>query len=307
MKINISRSTIFSISFIIWTGSIKAQSITDYVKSHAIEVNEEFIQKNVRFYLNRRAKNGNLNWFDGSVISTDGTEYKGLKLKFNTIDNSVNIKLDSRFYRINSPGLTGFKIINKNKFREFRKGFTESRVHVISATYSCNSIELLKHLTSFIGIDEFNILDFEMANKDGKNNGLYIRLLSPSVNSTQNLQAYLLANQDIEDVQIELKELGMDDNIFFEIIADGDNGMLLKRYSKRSTQSDAVSLVKNSNVVTFDKFEYYLSNPNNGIRPIYLNKKSIKKAIKYTGINKTRRVPMFVNEKKLIVLFNKIL
>ncbi len=259
--------------------------------------------------MNHRFKDDELYWHDGSIISNDGKEYKDLKIKYNTIDNSINVKLDDRYFRIHSHRIIGFDLKAKGRVHIFRRGFNENRKHELTAFYTIGATETLQYLTEYENISNFKILRLETNKKKKSDGDLNIQFYSPSNNASYAFQSYLKKNHGIMDVSVNTNGTGIDESRFFEVLAEGKQGKLLKLHSKRSGQSESVSLAKvpDPTVVTFDKHSYFLSNDENDIQPIFLNKKSVKKALDFTEIEFGKRISSIRSEKKITAFFNKIL
>lgn len=284
-----------------------ALSFEKYLKANGVEINEGFIKDNVRFYLNRRSGKEGLFWHDGSIFSQKGKEYTGLKLKFNTIDNTINILHDEKFYRIAPQSMTGFSIIENGKKRLFRKGFFENRVHKINADFFGPSKEVHKYILKFKSIDNFNFQKFQVDKKEGKGGKIKLTFDSPSDFSSRNFQAYLEKNENINRVKVNMKETGLEPGVFYEVLAEGDNGYLLKLFSKKSIESNSVSVIQHSYSVTFDKFKYYVAKPDKKIRQVVFLKSSVNQAHQFLGIKRTKKIGTIRGEERLTKYMKTIL
>lgn len=305
-KIFVSLVIIFT-AFFIKIEQAEAQSLSEFLTADAKEVTKESIQENLRFYLNRHYKKEKMHWFDGTIISKKGMKYEDLKIKFNIIDNSVNIKNGVKYYRIFSHSLNGFNLIDKNGMREFKRGYSESRIHTVKAFYNISTNEAMIHLMGFNEMESVKILKLEANKKMMTDGELFMEIISPSTKATYDLQAHILKREGFWNVQVETKGKGLDKSVFFEIIQTGNKASLLKYHTKKSTETENVSLADHSVQNTFDKSNYYLSDKDNNIRYFYLNKKSIKKALEFAGVKVPKKMPFIRNERKLVSFLRKII
>lgn len=306
--LKITHCIFFSIfSIFLFSTPLKAGTLADFLRSNAVRVDQGFIRQYISFFLNHRYHKGEIFWFEGAIIAKNEERYDHLRLKFNTIDNSLYLHIEDQFYRIISSGLKEFILYDKGSKRRFVKGFGEIHIHLISASYYTNAIEVIKYLAEYPQADDFRILELSTIENEPNNGSLIIRIRSGGIKPVYALQRYLGQQPGMGGVQIESGVPQFDENTFFEVLVDGKEAQLLKLNYKQSSQSESISLVKQSDFFTFNKFTYYLSDRDENIRRLQFSRKSVRKALSFANVDFTGDIPSVRKEKQLVSWLGKIL
>ncbi len=307
MPILITRAMLIMAFAIMFCPYATAQPLSSFLDAKGALASREYLTDNISYFLDPRFRRDEIFWYDGTMTTAEGVCHEGLKLKFNTIENTLYLKQKGQYYRLSTYSLRSFTLEDEGRQRHFIKGFGEKHEYVLSAIFRGNPSEVLKYLADFEQRDSFQLTAFDTSWKPSDGGSLALRLQSSSIHPVHNLKGYLEDNPNFNKVKLESETTEADEQGFFEVLAKGRRGKLLIQHSKKLARSGGLSLVKNHKVITFDERTYFLANQQKEIRQVFFTKRSVKKALQALGIAPPRRICSVRNEGRLAECLRKIL
>jgi len=272
-----------------------SSSLDDFLRENATKVEEKIIHKSIRFFLdthfNRRTEQ--VIWLDGSLRTVQGEFYENLKMKFNTITNTIYIKNGASIYRIVSYQIESFTIMDEKKEKTFQHGYALKHQNSINAYCDISATRVMKMLINFERFDQI-VID-ELVSSQAKN------LLTLKINTFDReliyeLGKYLGNHVGIDDVKIESDELTVHENTFMEVLFENKKFLLLKHNFKNVSQNKSTSIVtSHEQNFVFEKNYYYLSNANNVILQMFFTESSIKELFAFAGVTGLSNIPILKN------------
>ncbi len=288
-------------------------SFNEYLATAGIKVKKETIAENLGYFINYEGyfvkpdvnnKKNKLKWFEGSITNKKGEVFTNLQLKFNTINNSLYVKENDKFYKLSQFRLSEFTLVDNGKERRFSKGFVIPLTTGISMEFEMKAPEFLRFLMAYENFDELEIASLTLGSQDQMGR-IDIEINESTTVDISSLKSYLLSREGIKNVKMNSESTDTNANTYFEVLKDYGNFSLLKWNSKRLSTTEVVALAKNPNVQVFKEETYYFSNDNNEIYKFVFAKKSIQKSLEFVGVTKTQTLPSFPNEKKLLNWLDK--
>ncbi|MEQ9402912.1 MAG: hypothetical protein RIM99_04950 [Cyclobacteriaceae bacterium] len=288
-------------------GQNKNKSINQFLKLGATQVKEQTLEDNLGYFINNDfyKNDKQFTWLKGSVTASSGELYENVRIKFNTINNSVYLKNDDKIYRISSSRILEFSIMENDQERKFRKGFIVAKTTQIAIQFDMKSPEFLRILMSFVHFDKLDITNLTLGNKGGSGS-INIELRPGLSNYAQSLKHYLNGHDGVEEVKLQSSESDTNENTFFEVLFEHEKFHVLKWNYKKISAHEAVALAKNSITRVFEEESYYFSNENDEISRFIFSRRSIHKGLTFAGVDNGMKPPAVRNERKLLSWLNQM-
>lgn len=274
--------------------------LLDFLKENAVEVKEDELEENIRYFLDVSFKNQEFSWYRGYFIEVEGERFEELDLKFNTYSNSLYIKYQGKIYSLSGSNIQEFGLAEKYTVRRFVKDFGQVKSYEIIANFFLSSNETLQFLSQHPSVDVLSFKEFELNQISPKECKARIDLFSSQRSQVLSFVEDIRQHPKIKYAQLHTEPSSVASNAFFEILVAKKDFYLLKHNYKRISSHDSNSLAKHSSTISFDDSSYYLSNSNHQIQQLRFTKKSISLAFQNTQVPISTRIPNVRSEKQLV-------
>ncbi|SNT30113.1 hypothetical protein SAMN05421640_3291 [Ekhidna lutea] len=270
-----------------------------FIQRSVTEVDSAVLIENIRQFLSHEIDGNSPIWFDGSIVLKSGYKIDGLKVKFNPFDNSVYINENVAWYKVSNNAIAGFNIKKEQREMVFRKGYSLPFQGLIEVTTALRHQDIISYLKDYSDYNKlvFNSLTIE---KRGLNHKLSIELETKSRQTIFKFRNYLIAHDNIANVDSDYNIPELNENTYVEILFETESFVIVKHHFKKVAQIGSVSLSQHKGVFMFDEKDYYMAGNKNILTEFLFNKVSLKKAFYNSEVNDFPQIRNVGSERKLM-------
>lgn len=283
---------------------IYAQSLPTFLEEHAIEVEVNSIDENIRHFLHPKQKKQQHIWNEGRLINVDGQEFSQLQLKFNTFTNMLFLRNKAKIYSISRAAIAEFSIRGEQKEKRFIKGFGQMNLFQIKAHIKCKSNELLSYLNAYSHLSELDVRTCEIKAQGIDRSEIQIKFIAPHRKKAEELVRFLEQHPDQIFTQLISNGSPTNEKTFYEVLYEGKDFYFLKHNQRRISSHDSNALAKHSSTISFDDSKYFFSNHSLELKEVRFNRKSVKEALSFAGKPTSRKIPGIPNARQMIRYLN---
>ncbi len=293
----------FLISFLIWAQPDSTNDIAEFLSKKAIKIDSMEVYDGINKFLNYQVTKGEVVWFNGSIITDKGVEYRDLNLNFNVVDNSLYLLHDKSTYRISNFAIQGFDIDQNGESMQFRKGYAVAFGAKIKAIFDGSVQGLWKYLSTYPDFNELKIKGISIT--ENQETEFEIELKTGFRDQISGLKKFLDLNNKIEssESQFNVSEIGA--SRYLQVLYEHKKFIVLKYHFKRNATAESVSMVKHSaSSFMFDDEDYFIADTNNLLIEFLFTKKSIQKVLTALDISYSNKMKHVGSEKGVVEWFN---
>lgn len=281
------------------SAQVESSDVIDFLEKSSLKTDSTVIIENVKQFLDADIKKGVLSWFEGKLLSSDGQNLEGLKLNFNAFNNSIYALQDGIVYKISNSAIKEFQISKGEKWRLFKKGYGIPFNANIVAQSNATIQEIMLYLTDYPEYKSVRLNEVNFLSHEDDEQKITIEFKAGFKSDVSSLKKYIEKYDGVTSVISEYTASEIGVNIYMEVLCQNQYFEVIKYNYKRSSVSESVGIVNSTSQLMLDEKDYYFATEKL-LTPLFLGRKSIRKALSSLGLETDKKIKGLGNEKKLV-------